>query len=214
MRLLYSLLFSAVGLFAGFLLGSLAGRKTVPSGESADPSEGKPRLSVRTALVAALTALLFPAFYLKAGLTLALAVDLILCCCLIFLSLTDLEIGEIPDLCLLIPALCRLAQLFIEGGVALLLKSLLLALCPAAACLLFVLLMDRLMKKESMGGGDVKLIFLFSLFFSLSGLVLVLALACLIVLAIFLLKRKKPSEPFAFGPALSAAAILLLLLRA
>ena len=86
----------------------------------------------------------------------------------------------------------------------------------AVPLLLIVLVMDRVLGRESMGGGDIKLFFTVGLFGSLRTDLLVLLLACLIGIGLAFVPQKtahegEPSGAIPFGPAISAAAVLSLL---
>lgn len=158
-------------------------------------------------LAACYTALLF-----RFDLTIQLIVCMILVSCLFTLSLIDLDIQIIPDRFLLIPALFRIAQLLYEGGFAALWHALIPALIFGGGLLVISLVMDKVLGKESMGGGDIKLMALLGLFFTIPECLLLLVLACVIglVMAAVLVKLKS-GKPFPFGPALSIAAFITLL---
>lgn len=154
----------------------------------------------------------FAAMVLRFGLSLQTLTSLILCACLFCLSLVDLEVQLIPDRFLLIPAAVRLEQLFFEGGWCGLLRGLLPALVMGGVLLLLVLCMDRLLHKESMGGGDIKLFIMLGLWFRFPCCLLLLVLSCFFGIAFAAVTvRMKRSIPFAFGPAISAAALAVLL---
>jgi leader peptidase (prepilin peptidase)/N-methyltransferase len=70
------------------------------------------------------------------------------------------------------------------------------------------LLFDRLLGKESMGGGDIKLFFMTSLYLGLAQGLFSLILSCIIGLIIAGVMRK---QKVPFGPAISLAAFLSLL---
>jgi len=79
-----------------------------------------------------------------------------------------------------------------------------------------VLVMDRILKRESMGGGDIKLIFAIGLYFSWKLNLLLLILACLIGIVLGLSKkgyRDEEENPggFPFGPAIILAYWIVLL---
>ena len=157
-------------------------------------------------------ALCFTAVVLRFGLSVQTLTALVLCACLFCLSLVDLEVQLIPDRFLLIPAAVRLAQLLWEGGLRGLLRGVWPALALGGGILLLVLLMDRLLHKESMGGGDIKLFAMLGLWFSFSCCLLLLVLSCFFGIAFAAVTaRMKRGIPFAFGPAISASALAVLL---
>lgn len=62
------------------------------------------------------------------------------------------------------------------------------------------------MAKETMGGGDIKLIFMTNLYFGWKCGILLLIISCLFGIVFALAARKKPGMEFPFGPAIGAGA--------
>lgn len=138
---------------------------------------------------------------------------LVLCACLFTLSLHDLDTQIIPDRFLVIPAAVRLLQLLLTGGVSGLLSGALPGLILGGGVLAMSLIMDKVLKKDTMGGGDIKLLAVLGLFFPLSQCLFLLLAACLIGIAMAaVLMKVSPDTPFPFGPALSLAAWITMLL--
>ncbi len=132
-------------------------------------------------------------------------------CCLFLLSLVDLEISEIPDGALVAAALIWLATLpLVWNGWADALLHLAAGLVFGALLLLVSLAMDRLLKKESLGGGDIKLLAVIGLYLGFVETLFCVVLACLLGLLQAVLTGKGRGKQFPFGPALSAAAALML----
>ena len=132
-------------------------------------------------------------------------------CCLFLLSLVDMETSEIPDGCLIAAAVIWLLTLpFLWNGW----KDLLLHVAAGAAygvaILLLSLALDRILKKESLGGGDVKLLAVIGLYLGFVQTLFCLMLACVLGLLQALLTGRTHEKQFPFGPALSAAAALML----
>ncbi len=135
-------------------------------------------------------------------------------CCLFFLSMTDLECSTIPDGSLITAALAWLAALpFLRPERAEIMSSLLAAVIFAGGILLLSLLMDRILKKESLGGGDIKLFAVVGLYLGLAGTLFTVILACIIGLisAVLINKDGLKGKAFPFGPSISLAAGLMLL---
>ena len=132
-------------------------------------------------------------------------------CCLFLLSLVDLEISEIPDGCLIAAVIVWLAALpFLWKGWIDVLLHIASGLVFGGALLGVSLILDRVLKKESLGGGDVKLLAVIGLYLGFLPTLFALILACILGLAQALLSGKSRGVAFPFGPALSAAAALLL----
>ena len=132
-------------------------------------------------------------------------------CCLFLLSLVDLEIQEIPDGCLIAAAVIWLAALpFLWAGWADALLHVAAGLVFGAALLGVSLVLDRFLKKESLGGGDVKLLAVIGLYLGFLPTLFSVILACILGLGQAFLSGKSRGAAFPFGPALSAAALLML----
>ncbi len=175
------------------------------------------KVSARYPLTEALLALVYISLLWRFELTLNFVSTMILCSCLFCLSLVDLETQIIPDRFLLIPAIVRIIQLFIENSLLNFLFSLIPAIVLGGSVLIISLIMDKILKKDTMGGGDIKLLAVLGLFLSpfplciAEGLML-LFIACIVGIVIGSILMKVDSEtPFPFGPALAIAAWITLL---
>ena len=109
---------------------------------------------------------------------------------LLFLSLTDIDDYFIPDGCIIAAACVRLAYLLaawqLEGAdlAGLLAFSLVGALALGVGMLALVLVMDRVLGRESMGWGDVKLLAVAGFYFGWQQGLFLLIVACVIGLAV------------------------------
>lgn len=167
------------------------------------------KISPRYFLTEVLLGLGFVSVLWRFGLTFDALSALVLVSCLLALSLVDLEIQIIPDRFLVISAAVRLIQLFFEGR---LLGGILPGLIFGGGLLALSLVMDKILKKESMGGGDIKLMAVLGLFFTIPECLLLLVIACVVGIIIASVLMKVDSDsPFPFGPALSLAAWFTLL---
>ena len=168
------------------------------------------KMDRRYVLTEAFLGLCYVTLVLRFGLSFDTLTHLVLVSCLFTLSLVDLDTQIIPDRFLVIPALFRLLQLGIEGN---LLSGLVPAFVFGGGLLVLSLVMDKILGKDSMGGGDIKLMALLGLFFPVPQCLLLLILACFtgIIMASILMKIKDDT-PFPFGPALSLAAWITMLI--
>lgn len=172
----------------------------------------KTHIPIRYPLTELIPAVCYTALLFRFDLTLQTVVCMILVSCLFTLSLIDLDTQTIPDRFLIIPAVFRIAQLICEGGFSALWRALIPALVIGGGVLLLSLAMDKLLKKESMGGGDIKLLFVLGLFFTLPECLLLLLISCVIGLVMAaMLVRMKSGKAFPFGPAISIAAFIVLI---
>jgi len=173
------------------------------------------KVSVRYMLTELIFALVTVLCLLRFDLTVLGARNWVFFCCLFCLSLTDLDDQLIPDGCLLIAAAAWLAALpFLRPGWSAVLNSLIAAVAFGVGILLLSLLMDRILKRESLGGGDVKLFAMVGLYAGLAGTLLTVMLSCVLGLLFVLLRRLRGGEKgaeFPFGPSIALAAVLVLL---
>lgn len=133
---------------------------------------------------------------------------------LLALSLVDLDTQLLPDSLVLAAGLCSLLLLPDAAGpwYLALARSVGSALAVSLPLLALVLAADKLLGRETMGGGDLKLLFAIGLSFPWQQNLLLLILACLLGLVLgFVLVRARPGVPFPFAPALAGAAWLTML---
>ena len=125
------------------------------------------------------------------------------------LSLVDLDSYIIPDGFIIAGIINWLIfGLFATDKKAYYLSGLIGGFCIGGFILVMSLVMDHILKKESLGGGDIKLLFIVCLYTGPFKGLLLLFLSCLIGLFfVVLLKERK----IAFGPSISIATFLVLL---
>ena len=131
---------------------------------------------------------------------------LVLGCILFFLSLVDLETMELPGLPMAVAAVSWLLFLpahpqpweRLAGGLA-------GGLALGGGMLAVALMADCVLGRESMGGGDIKLLALLGLYFGPAQGLLLLILSCVVGLALAFAMGAK-DRPFPFGPAIALAA--------
>lgn len=150
--------------------------------------------------------------------------DLGLTCVLLGISLVDWETMEIPDGYILFGIFwwlltntgklgikwwamdrkggMRAASVYILKTMG---KSFLAAIAIAGIILLLSLVMDRILGKESMGGGDIKMLFMTTLYLGIWNGLFALILSCVIgLLFVAFCKQKK----IPFGPSIAIATYL------
>ena len=127
---------------------------------------------------------------------------------LLALSLTDWAKRIIPDKLLLALAANRAVWFFVLGhGVREALEAA-KALAVPAALLALVLAIEKLLDREAMGGGDVKLLAVLALYLGWAELFLTLLAGCLLGLLWAALTGGKTGTAMPFGPFLAAGAVL------
>lgn len=176
----------------------------------------KAKIPASCPVTEALGAASFVLILWRYGLTLLGLRNLIFTAILILISLIDWETGLIPDSLILASlASFLLFTGFISGWHGIW-TGLVGGLMLGVPLLLLVLLIDRVLKRESMGGGDLKLFFAVGLYFPWRELLLVVILSCITGLLLALLTRKTTGDPenpkaFPFAPSIALAAVASLL---
>ena len=114
----------------------------------------------------------------------------------------------LPDKLLLLLAANRVVWFFVLGhGVPELLEAV-AALAVPAALLILTLAMEKLLGREAMGGGDIKLLAALALYLSWAELLLTLLAACVLGLVWAACLRREKGGALPFGPFLAAGALL------
>ena len=158
--------------------------------------------------------LLFALSYVAFGFTLECLLSIVFISMLLIIIISDYQTMIIPDSVLIVfSAMIILIKYFIVGieGVGI---SLLHAIGAFVFMLLLKLFGDFLFKKESMGGGDIKLLAVYGLVFGFPMSIVSVFIAAIIGLPIALIVVKKNSNhEIPFGPFLAIGAILIILLK-
>ena len=203
------------------------------------------RVSPRYVIVEALMAALFAAIVVRYGLSVQTVAYLVLVCILMSVALVDLDTFIIPNGFVVAGCVLWLVSIWFmpappgctqpenrlptenastRGAVAL--DGIVGAAVVAGGVLVLSVAFDKVTKRRSLGGGDVKLLFMVGLFLGLAGSMLNLLMACLMGLAFaFAQGFSVPSSPgegegegesvrtraIPFGPAIAAATAFTLL---
>ena len=168
------------------------------------------KISPRYPITETVLAAAYAACFLQFGLSLRLISVLVFVSCLFCLSLVDLDTQIIPDRFILIPLATRIVELLVTEGFQGL-SALIPGLIIGGGVLVLSLIMDKVLKKDTMGGGDIKLLFLCGCFLALPECLLMVMIACILGIAMASILLKVDSETaFPFGPAISVAAVITL----
>ena len=171
------------------------------------------KISARYPLVEIIFALVSVACLLKFDVTLLCARNYIYLSVLYLLTLTDIETMTIPDSCHIIMALVWFATCpFLYHGHEIIVHVA-AAIVFGGGILLLSLVMDRVLGRESMGGGDIKLLAVTGLYLGFIGTLLTLIIACVAGL-VFSIARKgrldDEEKAFPFGPWIAIASAIVL----
>ena len=128
-------------------------------------------------------------------------------CCLFGLSLTDLESMIIPDGFHIAMLLAWAASLpFMQNPAAFAGKRLIMAVGFGGAILLVSIALDKALGKESLGGGDIKLIAVSTLYLGAAGMLFSLILSCVAGLIYAAASGSlRNGKAFPFGPFIAGA---------
>ena len=159
-----------------------------------------------------LTGILFALAYLVFGFSIDFYIAIVFISMSIIVIISDYQTMIIPDEVLIVSVVLLLIGMFIKGGISLTLESLINGIIAFGIMFLIKLLGDFIFKKESMGGGDIKLLFVFGLVlgYELSIISIFLASFIALPISLIILYRKKENI-IPFGPYLSISALILLL---
>lgn len=201
------------------------------------------RVSPRYVIVEALMAAVFVALLLRYGLSVQAGVYMVLVCVLMAVALVDLDTFTIPNGFVLAGCALWLVTIWfmptpriglfsvgsmfaglVHPGGAVALDGIVGAVVVGGGVLVLSLVFDMVTKRRSLGGGDVKLLFMVGLFLGLAGSMLNLLVACVMGLAFAVARGLSVSSSsiegedesirtraIPFGPAISAATVFTLL---
>lgn len=161
----------------------------------------------------AVTALVFAGIAAVYGISINSLKYLLLSAVLITASLTDLYEGIIPDRLIIAGIVVFIAfSFFSSSPLHTLGRGISGSALIAGPLLGLVLLADKLYKKETMGGGDIKLFFMAGLYFDWKLNLLLLVAACFIgIVTAFIMGKARLNAAFPFGPSIAGAALLVIL---
>ena len=136
-------------------------------------------------------------------------------CFLCIITLTDLYKQIIPNSCILLAILGRLLCYFIfEAFQWQTLFGLVgNGLSISLPMLILVWIMEKILKKEVMGGGDIKLVFVTGMYLGWKKNMLMLLFACMIGLVFSYVQAKKEGKrvPIPFGPSIAISSVIVIL---
>ncbi len=172
----------------------------------------KTKISVQYPLVEFITSALLVLAYLRFGLSWDFAARSILILFMILTFFIDLKHRIIPDVLTFPGIILGFLLSFVVTSPSVL-NSLLGILVGGGMFYLSAILGELLFKKESMGGGDIKLAMMLGAFLGWQNIILVLLLSALLGsliggVALFLSKDVKQTRTIPFGPFLALGAVI------
>ena len=164
---------------------------------------------------------------------------------LLYASLVDIDSRTIPDGCILAAIAVRVIYIVLAGpvlgqidGAVVAAESLIGGFAIAIPLRVVVLVADRVLGRDSMGGGDIKLFFVAGLYFGWRACLFLIMIACFIGIVAALFSQRKElkaleertsvleevgfdgeaeelslrHQPITFGPAIAAACVIIMLI--
>lgn len=157
------------------------------------------------------TGILFALSYVVFGASIDFVIAITFVSTLLIIILSDYMYMIIPDEVVITSTVLLLIEIFIKSGFRGVGQSLFGGLIAFCVMLLLKLFGDFLFKRESMGGGDIKLLFLFGLVLDWPMAIISIFLGSFIGLPISLIQLyKNKTNIIPFGPFLSVAAMIIL----
>ncbi len=189
------------------------------------------KVSARYPATELLCAIIYVSIFCRYGLTPETVELIAFASVLLVLSLTDLDDYIIPNPTIVVAILIRLVYIAAGGAfglfdpVAVLVQSLIGGFGIAVPVLVLSLVMDHVLGRDSLGGGDVKLLFVAGLYFGWQQCLLLLIIACVLGIVFGMLGTRvstdlPDSEPaedaephlIPFGPSIAAACWIIMLI--
>ena len=138
--------------------------------------------------------------------------EVIFICILSLITYADIKERRIPNILLLLSIMVKLVGALLQDEAQLygILGIFGNALAVSLPLWLLVALMDRILGKKTMGGGDIKLVFVTGMYLGWEQNLLMLFIAGIIALS-YVLVRKEKEIPF--GPAIAIATVLIMILE-
>lgn len=178
----------------------------------------KKRISIFYPFFELLTGILFLLSYLVFGFNIKFFISITFISILIIISISDIKYYIIPDEVLITGFIILLIEFIINmlinklGIFNGLIKPILNGLGSFAILYLFKTLGDFMFKKESLGGGDIKLMFIIGLVLGFDMSLVTLFISSFIALPLSVISLiKNDNNILPFGPYLSISAVILLL---
>lgn len=161
-----------------------------------------------------LCGLIFLLSYLSFNFSYELIIVLSLVSMLLIIIVSDYLYMIIPDEVLIFFGIILIIEIFFIYGIVALLYRILSGIIAFMIMFLIKIVGDKIFKRESMGGGDIKLLFFFGLCLGWEMAIFSIFLGSMLgfPVSLIILKVKKDNV-LPFGPFLSLAAIIILLLH-
>ena len=172
----------------------------------------KKKISIIHPLFELFCGIMFVLCYLKFGFSIDIIIPITFISMLLIIIVSDINYMIIPDEVLIFFGIALLIEMLFIYSFSIVLSKILNGVIAFIIMLIIKICGDHLFKKESMGGGDIKLLFFFGLVGGLGNALLSIFFGALIGLpySLLILKFKK-TNIIPFGPFLSLGIIIIIL---
>ena len=171
----------------------------------------KSKIEVLGFVVEVLTSLLFLLFYLKYGFSTMSIIGFILTSVLAVTIISDIKYYYISDRVIVISIICLLLTLYFCYPFKLFLYYVFSGVFMFLVFLFIKLFGDKIFKKESLGGGDIKLALVIGLSLGVYPSMISLLIASVVALIYsFIILKNKKDALIPFGPFLIGGAVIVL----
>lgn len=173
---------------------------------------GTKEISVINLLFELFSGILFVICYLLFGISLQCLFSLTFISMLLIIIVSDYYYMIICDEVLIIFGVLILIEIYFIGGISSFINSLIAGAVSFGVMFLIKMIGDFIFKRESMGGGDIKLLLIFGIVLGLPTSLFTIFIGSIIALPTSIMSlNKNDNHILPFGPFLSMAAIILLL---
>lgn len=185
------------------------------------------RVSARYPATEIFCAVVYVSLLLRYGLTLEMVELVAFASVLLVLSLTDLDEYIIPNKTIIAGIIVRFAYIVVGGvlglfdPISLFIHSIVGGFAVVIPVLLLSIVMDRVLGRDSLGGGDVKLLFVAGLYFGWQQCLFLIIVACILGIVFGMLGPKgigrdsgghAKSRLIPFGPSIALACWITMLI--
>ena len=178
----------------------------------------KKRISFSYPFFEILTGVLFLLSYLVFGINVKFFISITFISILIIISISDIKYYIIPDEVLIVGSIIIIIELIINSLImdASLINGVVMPILNGlgsfALLYLFKVFGDAVFQRESLGGGDIKLLFVIGLVLGFDMSIVIIFIASFIALPLSVISLiKNDNNILPFGPYLSVASIIVLL---
>lgn len=173
----------------------------------------KKQISLLYPFIEMFTAILFVISFVKYGFSLEFFLLIILCSVLVITIVSDFLYYYISDRVVIIGLILIFLVNFIYNGTSGLITSLISSLVMFLIMLMVKVLGDKIFKKESLGGGDIKLMALIGASNGIIPSVCGIIVSSMIALPFALFVTKKDKDIIPFGPFLLLGGVIFLFFK-